>query len=129
MLENENISNDIERAKAFIENIVYFSVTPFALKDMIRYRQSSINIIDVRNHNDYIKGHIPYSINYLTNENEDLFNIAERSKANIICGDLKDCENIYRIADILLKNNYPCVILQGGFEMWEKYEFEIITGT
>lgn len=126
MLTNEKITKDISRAKKFFENIISFTVGPFTLEDMIKYRLESINILDVRDYEDYIEGHLPYAIHFPSKETEAHIDMLDKSKINVLYTYSDTCAKAYNTAVLLLENNYPCVVLRGGFKEWKKQELDII---
>ncbi len=129
MFAYEKITNDLSRAKRFFENIVSFTVGPFTLEDMIKHRLDSINIIDVRDYDDYIEGHLPYAIHFPFKEIEEHLNMLEKSKVNILYTYSDSCTKAYNAALKLLENNFPSVVLRGGYKEWKKHDLDIIKNT
>ena len=126
MIENEEIINDLYRAKKFFENIISYTIGPYTLEDMIKYRLNSINIIDVRDYNDYLEGHLPYAINFPISDIKANIDMLDKSKVNILYSYSDTCKKAYKTAINLLENNFPVVILRGGYKAWEKAGFDII---
>ena len=129
MFAHEKITKDLSRAKRFFENIVSFTVGSFTLEDMIKHRLDSINIVDVRDYDDYIKGHLPYAIHFPTKEIDEHLDMIEKSKVNILYTYSDSCSKAYNVALLLLENDFPCVVLRGGFKEWKKHDLDIITNS
>ena len=126
MFTNEKITKDLSRAKKFFENIIAYTVGVFTLEDMIKNSLESINIIDVRDYNNYIEGHIPYAMHIPMSDIEEHCNMLDKSKVTIIYTHNDSCAKAYKAALVLLDKNYPCVVLRGGFEEWKHHELDII---
>ncbi len=126
MFTHEKITKDLSRAKKFFENIVSFTVGPFTLEDMIKHRLDSINIVDVRDYDDYIEGHLPYAIHFPTKEIEQHMDMIEKSKVNVLYTYSDSCAKAYNAALVLLENDFPCVVLRGGYKEWKKHDLDIV---
>lgn len=126
MFEHEKITKDLSRAKKFFENIVSFTVGPHSLDEIIAHRINTVNILDVREYDDYSDGHIPYAIHLPYKNIEENLEILDKDKATIIYTYSDSCPRAYNTALELLKHNYPVVVLRGGFRMWKKFDFDII---
>ena len=124
-MHNEKITKDLSRAKKFFEDIVSYTIGPFSLDEMIEKRINTINIIDVREYDDYSKGHIPYAIHIPYNCEDKNFEILNKEKINIVYSYSDSCPRSYKTALRLIEKNYPSVILRGGFKVWKKHDFDI----
>lgn len=120
------ITNDLSRAKNFFENIISFTIGPFTLEDMIKHRIDSMNIVDVRDYEEYIDGHIPYAVHIPHKDINEHAQMLEKSKVTVIYSYNDICEKAYKCALTLIEQNYPCVILRGGFKAWKKFDLDII---
>ena len=126
MFTHREITNDFSRAKNFFENIISFTIGPFTLEDMIKHRLDSINIIDVRDYEHYIDGHIPYAVHIPFDNIQEHIKMFDKSKVNIIYTYNDSCERAYNSALFLIENHYPSVTLRGGYKDWKKFDLDII---
>ncbi len=125
-LEDDKITKDLSRAKKFFEDIISFTVGPFSLDDIITHRINSVNIVDVREYNDYIQGHILYAVHMPYKEVKEHIEMLEKDKVTIVYTYSDSCPRAYKTALELIEKHYPAVILRGGFKEWKKFEFDII---
>ncbi len=126
MFSHGDITKDLSRAKKFFEDIVSYTVGPFSLNDMINHRINTLNIIDVRDYNDYVEGHIPYSVHIPYKETKEHLDMLDKEKVTIIYTYSDSCPRAYNTALELIEKHYPAVVLRGGFKEWKKFEFDII---
>ena len=126
MFAHEEITKDLSRAKKFFENVISFTIGPFTLEDMIKYRLNSINIVDVRDYEHYIEGHLPYAMHISADNIKEHVNMLDKSKVTILYTHNDSCAKAYNSALVLLENQYPCVVLRGGYKEWKKYDLDII---
>lgn len=124
MFSHNDITKDLSRAKKFFEDIVSFTVGPFSLDDIIHNRVNSINLIDVRDYNNYIDGHIPYAI-HIPYKDEN-FDVIDKSKVTIVYSYSDSCPRAYNTALKLIEKHFPAVVLRGGFKEWKKFDFDIV---
>ncbi len=126
MFSHSDITKDLSRAKKFFEDIVSFTIGPFSLNEMIKHRINSLNIIDVREYNDYIEGHIPYSIHIPYKEVKEHVDMLDKEKVTIIYTYSDSCPRAYNSALDLIEKHFPSVVLRGGFKHWKKFDFDIV---
>ena len=126
MFSHAEITNDLSRAKKFFENIVAYTIGPYTLADIIEEKRNSVNIIDVREYNDYIKAHIPYSTHFPYKKTSENLELLDKTKVTIIYTYNDSCPRAYKTALGLIEKHYPVVVLRGGFKMWKKAELDII---
>ena len=126
MFSHENITKDLSRAKKFFEDIISFTVGPYTLDEIIANRVNTINIVDVREYNDYIEGHIPYAVHIPYKEAKDHVEILDKSKVTVVYTYSDSCPSAYKTALDLIEKHYPAVILRGGMKEWKKFDFDIV---
>lgn len=126
MFSHCEITKDLSRAKKFFENIISYTVGPFTLDEIIETRTNTINIIDVREYEDYIEGHIPYAVHMPYKEVEDNSDILDKNKVTVVYTYSDSCPRAYNTALKLIEKHFPSVILRGGFKEWKKFDFDII---
>ncbi len=126
MFSHGEITKDLSRAKKFFEDIISFTVGPFTLDDIIENRINSINIVDVREYNDYINGHIPYAVHIPYKEIKEHIDMLDKDKVTIIYTYSDSCPRAYKSALELIEKHYPSVILRGGYREWKKFDLDIV---
>lgn len=126
MFSHEKIINDHSRARKFFEDIVSYTVGPFTLDDIIENKTNSINIIDVREYNDYLDGHIPYAMHMPYKELEDNLEILDKDKITVVYTYSDSCPRAYKTALELSDKHYSSVVLRGGFREWKKFDLDVI---
>ena len=126
MFSHCEITKDLSRAKKFFENIISYTVGPYSLSDMLENRKDSINIVDVREYNNYIDGHIPYAMHIPYKDLKEHMGMLEKEKVTIVYTYTDSCPRAYNTALELIENHYPAVVLRGGFKAWKKSDLDII---
>jgi rhodanese-related sulfurtransferase len=111
------------KAKEFFENKIAFTTGPVELNRMIEQRQN-INIVDVRDSEDYDKGHIPGAISW-PKEKWDLFGGVEKDKTNVLYCYTQTCHLAATAAAQFAERGYPVMELEGGFAAWKQYGLPI----
>lgn len=125
MFEYEKITKDLSRAKKFFEDIVSFTVGPYTLDEIIENRINTVNIVDVRDYDNFTDGHIPYALHIPHKQIEENLEILDKSKVTIVYTYSDSCPRAYNAALKLIENHFPAVVLRGGFKMWKKFDFDI----
>ena len=126
MFHHKNITEDLSRAKKFFEDIVSFTIGPFSLDDTIARRIDAINIVDVREYQDYIEGHIPYAVHIPYKEAEKHIKMLNKDRVTIVYSYSDSCPRAYKTALQLADQHYHGVTLRGGFCKWKKHDFDIV---
>jgi len=126
MFSHGEITKDLSRGKKFFEDIISFTVGPFSLDEMIVHRLETLNIVDVREYEDYIEGHIPYAIHIPYKEAQNNLEMLDKDKVTIVYTYSDSCPRAYNTALALIEKHYPAVILRGGFKEWKKFDLDII---
>ncbi len=126
MFFHEDVTKDLSRAKKFFEDIISYTIGPFSLDEMITHRINTLNIVDVRDYNNYIEGHIPYAVHIPYKEAKEHLDMLDKDKITIVYTYSDSCPRAYKTALELIEKHYPAVVLRGGFKEWKKFEFDII---
>ena len=126
MFFHEDVTKDLSRAKKFFEDIISYTIGPFSLDEMITHRINTLNIVDVRDYNNYIEGHIPYAVHIPYKETKEHLDMLDKDKITIVYTYSDSCPRAYKTALELIEKHYPAVVLRGGFKEWKKFEFDII---
>jgi rhodanese-related sulfurtransferase len=127
MLKLENITLQTERAKAFFEDKVAFTVGPIELKEIIEKSPDRVQIIDVRSNEYYEKGHIPTAISIPAKDLSAHMHKLSRDKINVVYCYTQQCHLGAKSALILAENGYPVIELEGGFMEWKNNDFDIVS--
>ena len=126
MFSENKITKDLSRAKKYFEDIISFTVGPYSLDEMIKHRIKTLNIVDVRDYDDYSNGHIPYSIHIPVKEIEKNTEMINKDNVTIVYTYSDSCPRAYKTALKLIEEHCPAVVLRGGFKEWKKFDFDII---
>ena len=118
------LTRDISRAKAFFEDKMAFTTGPVELSQLIKSGGTDFNIIDVREAEDYAKGHIPGAIN-LPREKWGTFSGLSKDKVNIVYCYTHVCHLAAKANSLFAKNGFPVMELDGGFEQWKENDLDI----
>jgi len=113
------------KAKKFFENKVSFTTGPIELNRMIE-QQQNINTVDVREVEDYAKGHIPGAIN-LPKSRWDTYEGLDKDKTNVLYCYTLVCHLAATAAVEFADEGYPVMELEGGFDTWKEYGLPIET--
>jgi len=123
---HKNIVNDFERAKHFFENLSAYLISPYELNVMLKKSINSFQLVDVRDYEDYIDGHIEYAQYLPMNKIEESINLFDKTKPIIVYCYNSSCKRAVNTVLKFIEHKYPAVILDGGFETWENFDFEVV---
>lgn len=126
MFSNHITTEDLSRAKKYFEDIISFTVGPFTLDEIIAYKIDTINIVDVRDYDDYIEGHIPFAIHIPHKEAKEHSKMLEKDRVTIVYSYSDSCPRAYNAALSFVDKHYPTAVLRGGFREWQKFDFDVI---
>ncbi len=116
------ISKDINRAKAYFQDKMAFTTGPVELERMMK--SGDINVVDVREADDYAKGHIPGAVN-LPHEKWDTLEGLKKDKINVLYCYSQVCHLAATAALEFLDKGYSVMELDGGFPAWKDMDFEV----
>lgn len=123
---HKNIINDFERAKRYFEDISTYLVSPYTLNGMLKKNVDTFRLIDVRDYEDYLDGHIEYAEHIPFNKIEENLDMIDKTKPTIIYCYNSSCQRAVKTALKLVEKSYPAAILHGGMELWENFDFEVV---
>lgn len=126
MFFHDDLNKDFNRAKRFFEDILAYTIGPYSLKEIILDKINSINILDVREYENYIDGHIPYAVHIPYRELEQNLDILSKEKITVVYTYTDSCPRAYKTALRLVENEYPAIVLRGGYKQWKKFDFDIV---
>jgi rhodanese-related sulfurtransferase len=122
MTNTLEITKDINRAKAYFQDKMAFTTGPVELERMMK--SGDINVVDVREAEDYAQGHIPGAIN-LPHEKWDSLEGLRKDKINVLYCYSQVCHLAATAACEFLDKGYPVMELEGGFPVWKDADFEV----
>ena len=125
-MEINYITDETKKAREFFQEKISFMITPCELKQKIKDFINDINIVDVREYDRYIDGHIPFAIHVPFNDLENHMVMLEKDKLNIIYNCSAYCHKAYKTAYYLASKGYMVRVLEGGFKIWEEKNYEIV---
>lgn len=126
MLFNREITKDLPRAKKFFEDILSYTMGAYCLDKIIKEETNSINIVDVREYDDYIESHIPYAVHIPFKDAQNHIDMLEKDKITLVYTYNDNCPRAYKVALDLIEKHYPVEVLRGGFAKWQKLNFDTI---
>ena len=124
MATNMTQTVDPVRAKAFFQDKVAFTTGPVELDLMIKSHDNNIIVVDVREAEDYAKGHIPGAIN-LPKGTWERANGLSKDKTNIVYCYTQTCHLAANACVAFASQGFPVMELDGAFEAWKENDFEI----
>ena len=113
---------DPARAKEFFEAEMKFTTGPGEL-DRTR-KNEDINIVDVREPEDFQQGHIPGAIN-LPKAKWNSLDTLKKDKVNVLYCYSMVCHLAKAAAVEFAGKGYPVMEMEGGFKAWQEHELEI----
>ena len=116
---------DGAKAKEYFEHKVAFTTGPVELSRMLK--AGNINVIDVREAEDYEKGHIPGAVNIPAGTWDNPHGLI-RDKINVVYCYTQQCHLAAKACATFAAKWFPVMELEGGFEVWKEYEMEIESG-
>ena len=112
-------------AREFFEQKLAFVIDPVTL-DHSRKESDELVIVDVREAEDFEKGHIPGAINLPSDKWHTLRGL-DKDKVNVIYCYNITCHLGARGAVQFASQGYPVMELEGGFETWKQRGFDVET--
>ena len=116
---------DGQKAKEFFEHKIAFTTGPVELSRMLK--DGHTNVIDVREAEDYEKGHIPGAVNIPHGTWDNPHGLA-RDKFNVVYCYTQQCHLAAKACALFAAKWFPVMELEGGFEVWKEYELDVETG-
>jgi rhodanese-related sulfurtransferase len=116
---------DPQKARAYFENKVAFTMGPIELSHMLE--SDSVNVVDVREAEDYKKGHVPGAINLPHGTWDDARGLA-KDKTNVVYCYSQQCHLAANACVAFAGKGFSVMELEGGFETWEQHELDVETG-
>ena len=122
----DELFNDTMKQKTFFGTKLTYLICPFKLQEITKDCIENYNIIDVRDYDDYIDGHIPYAIHIPLDTFEEHFEMLEKDKINIIYCESDYCLRAAKACYLASENGFKAKMLIGGYRIWKKLKFDTV---
>ena len=126
-MKTELKKNDPQRARQFFADKIAFTTGPVELDRALK-QNDNIAVIDVREEQDYRRGHIPSAVNLphaKWNSQEGL----RKEALNVLYCYSQVCHLAATAAVEFARKGFSVMEMEGGFEAWKEHELEIETAT
>lgn len=114
---------DATEAKTFFEHKLAFTTGPVEVSKQIKASEN-ITIIDVREAEDFQKGHVPGAINLPHDKWESASGLREDS-INIVYCYTQTCHLAAKAAAQFAAQGYRVMEMEGGFEAWTENDLPV----
>jgi rhodanese-related sulfurtransferase len=115
---------DAAKARQFFQNKVSFTTGPVELSHLLKSDSDQVTVIDVREAEDYAKGHIPGAINLPSGKWES-GNGLSKDKNNMVYCYTHVCHLAANACVVFASRGFPVMEMDGGFEAWKENDLEI----
>lgn len=116
--------HDPAQAKAYFEQKLAFTTGPVELDHWIKSKENNLVVVDVREAEDYEKGHIPGAINVPKTQWANPKGL-EKGKTNVVYCYTAQCHLAANACARFAGMGYPVMEMDGGFEVWKEHELDI----
>ena len=125
-MKNKNYTFNSGKAKDFFLEKISFEISPRELEKCIKEDIEKINIVDVREYDDYIDGHIPYAIHVPLDSLEEHLVMFEKDILNVVYSYCPYCTKGLKAAYEIADKGYPVMHLCGGYKIWKEIGFDTV---
>src|SRR5947209_15870759 len=119
-----NRIHDPAKAKAYFEDKLAFTTGPVELDRWIKAHENNLVVVDVREAEDYNKGHIPGAINIPKDEWNNPQGLS-KDKTNVVYCYTQQCHLAANACVQFASKGYPVMELEGGFAVYTEYGLEV----
>jgi rhodanese-related sulfurtransferase len=123
MLMTNSRTHDPGRARAWFEDKLAFTTGPIELDRLLKSNEN-IMVVDVREHEDFARGHIPGALN-LPQDRWDSLEEMGRDRMHIFYSYTQACHLAAQACAKFATRGYPVMELEGGFAAWKAADLEI----
>ena len=116
----KEIRFDTKKAAKFFTKKMAYTLGPAELKELMEQgcEHSKIVIIDVRAKEDYDESHIPGAISIPRKDLDAHLEHLSKDDLHIVYCYNQQCHLATCACRLLALNDYPCMELEGGFNVW-----------
>lgn len=118
---------DVAKERAYFEQKIAFTTGPVELDHAIKGHEN-INIVDVREAEDFAKGHVPGAINLPRGSWENPEGL-QKNRTSVVYCYTQQCHLAAHACASLAKQGFPAMEMEGGFEAWQENELETEKGS
>ncbi len=111
-------------ARKYFEDKLAFTIGPVELDRWIKTGEDNLVVVDVREEEDYNKGHIPGAINIPKDRWQNPQGLS-RDKTNVVHCYTQQCHLAANACVQFAGLDYPVMEMEGGFEAWKRHELDI----
>src|SRR5512139_400045 len=111
-------------ARRYFEDKLAFTTGPVELDRWIKALEDNLVVVDVREEEDFAKGHIPGAINLPKERWNDPQGLS-KNKTNVVYCYTQQCHLAANACVQFAARDYPVMELEGGFEAWKQNELEL----
>jgi rhodanese-related sulfurtransferase len=116
--------HDPVRAKAYFEDRLAFTTGPVELDRIIKSHDHNIIVVDAREPEDFVKGHVPGAIN-LPKEKWAHPEGLQKEKTNVVYCYSQVCHLAASACVVLAGMGFPMMEMEGGFKAWQEHELDV----
>jgi len=118
--------NDPERARQYFADKMAFTTGPVEVSNNIKQGTEMV-VVDVRQAEDYRKGHVPGAIN-LPQEKWSTYQGLRKELLNVLYCYSQQCHLAAAAALEFAGKGFPVMEMEGGFEAWQEHDLEVEKG-
>jgi len=118
--------NDPAKARQYFADKMEFTTGPVELSRNLK-QNANITVIDVREAEDYAKGHIPGAVN-LPHDRWSTADGLRKDTLNVLYCYTQQCHLAATAAVEFAGKGYSVMEMDGGFEAWKENELDIERG-
>jgi rhodanese-related sulfurtransferase len=115
---------DSSQALEHFRDKITFTTGPVELSHWMEDKMS-VNIVDVRDAEDYAKGHIPGAVN-LPRDRWDTYEGLQKDRNNVLYCYTIVCHLAATAAVQFAGKGYPVIEMDGGFRSWQEHGLKIV---
>jgi rhodanese-related sulfurtransferase len=115
--------NDPQKAREYFADKMAFTTGPVELARNLK-GGANVVVVDVREAEDFKKGHVPGAIN-LPHDQWETCEGLRRDAVNVLYCYTQACHLAATAALEFAGKGYPVMEMEGGFEAWKENELEI----
>jgi rhodanese-related sulfurtransferase len=118
---------DLEKAEKYFDYILEVTTNPFLTKQVVDGEVANVTIVDLRDAEDFKKGHIPGAINITNIKDADVkeFPGLRKDGYNFVYGYSNACLLPQIAGKKFTSLGYPVKAMSGGFHTWKEYEYPV----